>query len=692
MSNSNRRFQRRERNGGGRFSRNGGNGGDGGHGAHGNGGDTATATATQSANAVITALGELDPAARALLDLSLRWEMDDEAIASIGQTNVGVLNETRAEAVRLVTAAIDVPPAEELEYVRRGLAMLYAQGNHAVVETEPPVTQPGPEPRHDGVDFDELESMLLLQPEPLPLEVEAPERVVEPEPLPQPERVAAPKTGRGYGLLLIAILALAAFMRLWGINKLGLNSDEAVYAGQGAAIANDPTLEPFFPAFRAHPLLFQTLLSIGSHLDILEIFGRVLSAAVGVATVGLTYMLGNLLYGRRAGLVGALFMALMPYHVVVTRQILLDGPMVFFATLSLYLLARYAVTQRPAWLYAAGAAMGLTAMSKETSLVLLGAVYAFLALTPEMKVTLRRLLISFGCLAGVLILFPLSLSLAGKTETGGNYLAWQLFRRPNHDWLFYPTEVPKAIGFGVLIAAIAGLWLLRKRGTWRETLLLAWIVVPVVFFQLWPVKGFQYLLPIAPAVALLAARALAHWGAGRPKEVRTLLTDRRVAVVATVAISVALLVSSWGRIEPAGSATFLAGSGGVPGGREAGAWIRQHVPEGAQMLTVGPSMANIIQFYGHRKAYGLSVSPNPLNRNPSYKPIANPDLSIRSNELQYLVWDAFSASRSKFFSRSLQRYADRYHGRVVHTETVTTTTADGKETQVPVLRIYEVRP
>ena len=45
-------------------------------------------------------------------------------------------------------------------------------------------------------------------------------------------------------------LALAAFLRLWQLNKLGFNSDEAVYSGQAAAIANDPVLKPFFPVFR----------------------------------------------------------------------------------------------------------------------------------------------------------------------------------------------------------------------------------------------------------------------------------------------------------------------------------------------------------------------------------------------------------------------------------------------------------
>src|SRR5262245_4760768 len=44
-------------------------------------------------------------------------------------------------------------------------------------------------------------------------------------------------------LALPAIIAIGAFLRFWQLNSLGFNSDEAVYAGQGAAIAADPTLK-----------------------------------------------------------------------------------------------------------------------------------------------------------------------------------------------------------------------------------------------------------------------------------------------------------------------------------------------------------------------------------------------------------------------------------------------------------------
>ncbi len=102
-------------------------------------------------------------------------------------------------------------------------------------------------------------------------------------------------------------------------------------------------------------------------------------------------------------------------------------------------------------------------------------------------------------------------------------------------------------------------------------------------------------------------------------------------------------------------------------------------------------MANIIEFYGSHRTYGLSVSPNPLRRNPVYDPVDNPDLLIRHGDLQYLVWDSYSASRSKFFSEHLMRYVERYHGQIVHEEFVTVTSADGARVRKPVVIIYEVR-
>jgi hypothetical protein len=488
-------------------------------------------------------------------------------------------------------------------------------------------------------------------------------------------------------LALGATLALGALLRLWEIDGVGFNSDEAVYTGQAASIANVSELEEFFPIFRAHPLLFQTILSLGFVLDLGTPFERITAAAFGLATVWVVYLLGSLLYGRKAGLIAAVFMALMPYHVIVSRQVLLDVPMTLFATLTLYLLARYVLTQRPGWLYAAGAGLGLTFLSKETGIILLGAVYAFFVLTPEVRVKTRELLLSAAIMAVIIVQFPLALLIAGSAERGGNYLAWQLFRRANHDLFFYPTTLPQIIGPLVIVAAIAGLFLLRRERSWRETLLIAWIGLPILFFELYPVKGFQYLLLAAPPLAVLAARTIALWSpTGR-------LSGRGwLMPLATALVAVSLAVPSWLLVQESSSTSRLAGSGGVPGGREAGRWIDEHVPKGSQLMTIGPSMANILQYYGHRKAYALSVSTNPLNRNPSYQPVRNPDLQIRNNEFQYLVWDSFSADRSNFFSEGLLRYADRFDGRIVHTESAEVESGDGHTVRKPIIVVYQVRP
>jgi hypothetical protein len=289
--------------------------------------------------------------------------------------------------------------------------------------------------------------------------------------------------------------------------------------------------------------------------------------------------------------------------------------------------------------------------------------------------------------------FPLSLLLAGGSRSGKQYLVWQLFRRPNHTWDFYITTVPVSIGLLVVIAAILGLWFLRHERTWRERLLVCWILIPFVFFQIWPTKGFQYLLPIAPSFAVLAGRALSRWSPGR----ELFLLKRRVSItslksVVAGIIAISLLIPSIQLIRPATSGTFIAGTGGVPGGREAGEWLRENVPSGATLMTVGPSMANILQFYGHRKAYGLSVSPNPLRRNPSYVAIVNPDLQIRNGDIQYIVWDSYSAERSAFFSEGLLKFVKRYHGRVIHSESVMISLPDGTSIAKPVIIIYEVRP
>jgi 4-amino-4-deoxy-L-arabinose transferase-like glycosyltransferase len=470
---------------------------------------------------------------------------------------------------------------------------------------------------------------------------------------------------------------------VYRLDRLGFNSDEAVYAGQAASIAHVKSFVPYFPIYRAHPLLLQTALSIIYRYEVSDFAARLFAVVVGLATVLFGFAIGRALYGRTAGLISAGLLAIMPYHVVLSRQVLLDGAEALFGTIALYALSRYALSQEARWMYAAAAAFGLAFLSKETAVILVIAACTFLALSPQIGLRLRNVSVAAIVLGAMVAVYPVAIAFGGASRTGRSFFVWQLVRPPNHSFSFYFTTVFPDVGLLVVVAALAGLVALWRERTWRETLLLSWILVPVGFFTLWPTKGYQYLVPIAPAVAVLAGRALA-----RPlSRERGTPMSRSAGAVAILVIIATLAASSWSDVSATPRDTFLAGSGGVAGGREAGTWLRGNLPPEARLLALGPSMANILQFYGAHKVWGLSVSTDAQHRNPVYQPLANPDLALRRGEIQYLVWDSYSARRSPTFAAQLLRYVARFHGEPVHTEFVTRGT-----NKQPVITIYAVRP
>jgi hypothetical protein len=482
---------------------------------------------------------------------------------------------------------------------------------------------------------------------------------------------------------LLVIFGIGGFLRLWQLGAVGYNSDEAVYSGTAAALAGDQRLTQFFPVFRAHPIMLQTMLSWVYRTGVSDVKGRALVVVFGLATIWVTYLLGRLLYNQAVGLAAAAFMAVMPYAVAVSRQVLLDVPATLFATVALYCAARYCRDRQPAWLYAAAATVGLAILTKETCVILLAGAALYLLGARDVRPNLRQTAVAGAVLVAVIAGWWGTLALSGRTGTGGQYALWQFLRRQNHPVYFYLTTLPASLGYALLALAIVGICWQRNR-SWREGLLIWWAATAVLTYSLLPIKGFQYLEPIAPVLAIWAALTL---DLAREKLAGN-ISGTRVAAAACIAIVCATMAGPEGQIiNPSASTTFLAGSGGLPGGREAGQWIAASLPRGATILTIGPSMANVLEFYGNRHAYALAVSPN--NRNPSYVPVYNPDAELRQGTIQYLVWDSFSAARSQAFGLKLLGYVAKFRATLIRTQ-YETITSHGHAVAVPVIRIYEV--
>ena len=511
---------------------------------------------------------------------------------------------------------------------------------------------------------------------------------------------------------LVLIAGAAAYVRFAGLSQIGFNSDEAVYSGQAAAIAGFQPYGQLFGVFRAHPLLVQFMVALGYTVTghVSDWLPRVVTAGFGVAFAIVCWGIGTVLRGRFLGFAMGMLAALCPYAVLVSRQMLLDGPMTTFVALTMLMIAVWLRTERVFWFYAAAATAALAVLAKEMGVLTVPAVILFVLFSRDLPLRWRRdLPIAAVVFAIAIAPYPLSLLLGGGARTTNQFVIWQFFRHPNHDASFYLTVVP-SLGYATVALAALGLASLRWRWQTFDAMAISLVLCNLAFFQVWPTKGFEYLLPVVPAVIYLAGRGAMALGELGPALARPLRLERfewRWAAAAALALAVismappavmaaanmrqvgtaaAIATDSDVDADATGVRNFLAGSGGLEASRPSGEWIRTHTLPSARFLTIGPSFANVIQFYGQRKALALSVSPNPLHRNPQYEPVLNPDATIRSGSIQYLVYDSYSASRSAFFSRSLLTYVAKFRGVPVFTFR-----QDGPNTKPDVV-IFEVHP
>jgi hypothetical protein len=335
------------------------------------------------------------------------------------------------------------------------------------------------------------------------------------------------------------------------------------------------------------------------------------------------------------------------------------------------LAVKAAKTDDRRWLYGAFFACGVAAVAKEIA-VLLVLVLALWLVTGPTRLPLRRL-VGPAALFGLIGLpFPLT-RLINQPENASQFFLWQFTRKPNHDPDYFARVLLQFGGFAFLGLLVIGLGVLAIRRGSADQLLLWWIAVFGLFFQFWPTKLFPYLFVILPALALAAVIG-AHWLV--TSLVQMVTTSPRLPMrsfgVGMVILAMTLANGS-GQIVFAGPAAELDGFGDFDievqtfaGSREFGQWAADNTPTNARFVTIGPSLGNILRFYGSRDSVALSVSPDPAKRNPAYIPVANPDLAMRQMAVHYLVWDAYSADRSAFYNNRLRSLARKLGGEIVY--------------------------
>lgn len=493
------------------------------------------------------------------------------------------------------------------------------------------------------------------------------------------------KLSRQEYLFLILIIVSASVIRLWDLGNVGFNGDEAVYSGQAATLSGSEESAKYFSIYRAHPLFLQFIVSIFfANFGVSDVIARMVPAIFGILTVIFVYFIGKELYDKRVAMVAAIVMTVIPYHIIVSRQVLLDVPLSFFSTLTLFFVIRYLKQDKGIyWLYFIGASSGLSFLSKEVGIFVLIASIVSLILTKKFDFKKLAIIGVSFLLATSPFWIPI-LTIPEAQQTALSYWQWQTSRDQNQPDIFYLTILFRdALGFVLTGMFVVSLFHLLKVGKLKNPpviVLLTWVVATLVLFQLLPIKGFHFAQSLLPPLVLLAMSILdGHWI--RKKRSYTILV---IVLVPLIVIASGPIFNHLFQIFT----TPLAGSGGIPYVREAAIWIRDNIPGDNIILTLDATSANIIKFYANKEVFSLHS-----NKNPAYTEIGNPDLHILNEEIRYLVLQPNIVENYPHLKEEvdqLRDLANKYGGVPIHIENQTYTGKDGEILIRPTIIIYSL--
>lgn len=309
-------------------------------------------------------------------------------------------------------------------------------------------------------------------------------------------------------LLLAAITALAAVLRLLHLGDWSIWVDEA-HTWRDVTVPFDEFQRGGTSWYPTSFLLLRWLMAIGWLEPFTEGWLRLPFAFCGIVTVPLLAVCGNLIVGRRAALLAALFLAINPWHVYWSQNARAYVLVCMFAVLAAGTFW-LGVQRRSRAVLATGVLLALAAGSCHATGLLLLPVFAVYPLLAAGNLAGRRIAL-IAVVAGIgVTLLPSLVELLPFLD---------VHRKSHPDASFVHLAQTTAFYFRLplLLTALLGLWLLlHQRLAGRVLFLACWALVPLLLLGIvgsTMVKvTARYALAALPAVLLLAGAASVRIG------------------------------------------------------------------------------------------------------------------------------------------------------------------------------------
>jgi hypothetical protein len=357
---------------------------------------------------------------------------------------------------------------------------------------------------------------------------------------------------RTKNVVLLLAMGLGAFLlRLagvrWGIpggtHFFSFHPDEFSTAGTAVGMLAARDLNPHFFHYGSLTIYLTLLIasageSMGLVSTVVEthVIARVITALFGAATVPLVFLLARKCaladpageagprarFADRMALTSAVFLALLPGHVLHSQFATVDVPATFFVTAALLASIACLADPRPRAFLAAGALAGLAASTKyNTGIVLLSAWTA--ALLARRSAAVHIAISAAAALVAFLATTPYALL---DFQTFRDDLSYELFEHPreghlnifentgNGWWHHLSANLPYVTGAPFLVLTLAGLVRQCSRRARADLVLFAFAAPYFLALGFSEVRFLRYLLPLAGVLAIGASFGL-NWIAER---------------------------------------------------------------------------------------------------------------------------------------------------------------------------------
>ncbi len=393
------------------------------------------------------------------------------------------------------------------------------------------------------------------------------------------ERILAgrtePRRSRREMLLLAVILAVALFVRLYGLtwdHGYLFHPDErmVVFVTADLSLAWPPdwaellspasTWNPGFFSYGSLPIYLLRILSSAAarfwpameSVRSFYVIGRVISALADVGTIYLTYALARRLYGVRTALLGGAFLAFAVLHVQLSHYYAVDTLLACAVMLVLLLSTRLAQSPSFARCLGVGAAIGVAAATKISALALAAPVGLacigahFINSRPDdlndpapgggwIGEALRGLIVAGWAAALVFVLLePYALidlpTFIEDIQTESMMVRGTLdlpYTRQYAGTIPYLYQITQTIrwslgpllgiaGFVGVVYAVVRLIKHLRKGRWQAALAegipVLWFLVYFGIIGSFHAKFLRYMLPVTPLLCLCAAALLVKLG------------------------------------------------------------------------------------------------------------------------------------------------------------------------------------